>query len=138
MEKLIESISLELNNLKFNYDIQYNIEYLDEIVDTKYNLNELINIIKNNLVLSETNKVMKYYNNLIDFTSQKLTFNIENKSKQISNLLLSNNKLFFIDNLAFKIKISFQNAIDYLHDYIDHEKYNQSIFLTIIFIKNVY
>ena len=137
MEKLIESISIELNNLQFNYDVQYNIQYLDEVINTNYNLNELINIIKYNLVLSETNKIIKYYNNLIDFTNQNLIFDIENKSKQISNLLLSNNKLFFIDNLSFKIKISFNNALEYLNDYIDSKKYNNSIFLTISFIKNI-
>tara|TARA_B100000424_G_C22874498_1_gene465638 strand:+ start:722 stop:1138 length:417 start_codon:yes stop_codon:yes gene_type:complete len=137
MEKLIESISIELNNLQFNYDVQYNIQYLDEIINTNYNLNELINIIKYNLVLSETNKIIKYYNNLIDFTNQNLIFDIENKSKQISNLLLSNNKLFFIDYLVFKVKISFNNALEYLNDVIDIKKKNKSIFLTITFLKNI-
>mgnify|MGYP001380567089 CR=1 FL=1 len=137
MDNLIKSKLNELNNLTYNYDLEIKIQYLDELINNNNNINELINIIRYNLVLSETNKVIKYFKNLIELANSKINFCIEDKKINISKLLLSNNKLFFINNLIIKIKISYNNALQYLKEYIDINQKNKSIFLTITFIKNI-
>lgn len=135
MNKLIENISLELNNLTFIYEKIYNIQYLEEDVNTNYDINKLLNSIENNLVSSEIDKISKYYDNIVNTYDQYIQFNINNKEKRISKLLLSNNKLFFIDNLSFKIKLSFENASQYLNNYLDLSKSDKAIYLTVTFLK---
>ena len=135
MNKLIENISLELNNLTFIYEKIYNIQYLDEDINTNYDLNKLIDSIESNLVSSEIDKISKYYDNILNTYDQYIQFNINNKEKRISKLLLSNNKLFFIDNLSFKIKLSFENANQYLNNYLDLSKSDKAIYLTVTFLK---
>ena len=135
MNKLIENISLELNNLTFIYEKIYNIQYLEEDVNTNYDINKLLNSIENNLVSSEIDKISKYYDNIVNTYDQYIQFNINNKEKRISKLLLSNNRLFFIDNLSFKIKLSFKNANQYLNNYVNSSKSDKAIYLTVTFLK---
>lgn len=135
MNKLIENISLELNNLTFIYEKIYNIQYLDEDISTNYDLNKLIDSIESNLVSSEIDKISKYYDNIVNTYDQYIQFNINNKEKRISKLLLSNNRLFFIDNLSFKIKLSFENANQYLNNYLNSSKSDKAIYLTVTFLK---